>query len=387
MKLKKLFAGIVAVAMMATMAIPGFAATGAVTSKVKQNIGNPGKVNITKVIDGTGYGTESVEFAIDNESKPILVTHNTTLTQEQKDALTISIENAGKKVSISDSSADNTGRATGTLTIQLPEYKSVGTYVYKFHEVAGSTAGMSYDEDFKYLVVNVYNEIVNDETTGKLLVNTVVLNQDPSNELKDEKKGDLSGMTENKIDEINNKYGAGTYTVEKKVKGNMADRQQKFNFVVTFERTAGTTLSGGIKMYKDGHANEVTLLDNTKLTFDSHNQATYPIELTHGEKMHFDNIPYGVTVSVVEVDSADKAVTAGNKNGEYEVAYSEDAAGVKMGTDEGEKITGAATITNKSTVNVNTGVILDNAPYIALLTIVAAGAVVMIMKKRRNYED
>ena len=62
---------------------------------------------------------------------------------------------------------------------------------------------------------------------------------------------------------------------------------------------------------------------------------------------------------------------------------------MKLGSDEtkGEKTSGAAEITNTSTVNVNTGVILDNAPYIALLTIVAAGAVVMIMKKRRNYED
>ena len=298
MKLKKLFAGIVAVAMMATMAAPVFAedTPAAVTSKVKQNIGNPGKVNITNFIDGTGYGTESVEFAIDNDSKPILVTHNTTLTQTQKDALTISIENTGSKVSISDSSADNTGRATGTLTIQLPTYNSVGTYVYKFHEVAGSTAGMSYDKDYKYLVVNVYNEIVNDETTGKLLVNTVVLNQDPSEDLQDKNKGDLKGMTENKIDEIDNKYQAGSYTVEKKVKGNMADRQQKFSFVVTFEKTAGTTLSGSIKMYKDGHADDVTLLNEKNLTFGSNNQASYPIELTHGEKMHFDNIPYGVSI-------------------------------------------------------------------------------------------
>lgn len=387
MKLKKLFAGIVAVAMMATMAIPAFAddAPAVDSSKVKQNIGNPGKVNITKVIDGTGYGSEDVEFAIDNQSKPILVVHNTTLSQTDKDELTISITNANNKVRISDSTADNTGRATGTLTIQLPTYNSVGTYVYKFHEVTGSTAGMSYDKDYKYLVVNVYNEIVNEETTGKLLVNTVVLNQDPSDNLKDKNKGDLSGMTENKIDEINNKYSAGTYTVEKKVKGNMADRQQKFNFVVTFERTAGTTLSGGIKMYKDGHADQVTLLDNTKLTFNSDNQATYPIELTHGEKMHFDNIPYGVTVSVVEMDSNNKAVT--DTNGEYTVEYNTDANGVKLGTDEGERASGSAIITNTSTVNVNTGVILDNAPYIALLTIVAAGAVVMIMKKRRNYED
>ena len=85
-----------------------------------------------------------------------------------------------------------------------------------------------------------------------------------------------------------------------------------------------------------------------------------------------------MTADVKELNAADEAVSEGDSNGTYTVRY----------TTKTEKNSNVdVTVTNTSTENVDTGVILDNAPYIALLTIVAAGAVVMIIKKRRNYED
>ena len=374
MKLKKLFAGIVAVAMMATMAIPGFAEDVPVTPST---VTNGGQVPITKVITGTGYGSETVKLEVEN-SGAIYTSAHTSATAEEKANFKISIPTDDKKdVTIQQPADAGTTTASGTLYIQLPEYTRVGTYVYKFHEVAGSTVGMSYDENSKYLVVNVYNEIVDDETTGKLLVNAVVLNKDPSDDLKDKNKGDLRGMTENKIDEINNKYEDGTFTVTKKVKGNMSDRQKEFNFRVTFENTTGKTTIPTMKV--DGKAFGT---EGIKALTWTDNKATYDFTLSHGETATFTNVPYGMKVSVVELDDS-KAALTGNTNGEYTVSY-ENNTETEIGK-EHQKVD--AVITNTSTVNVNTGVILDNAPYIALLTIVAAGAVVMIMKKRRNYED
>lgn len=46
----------------------------------------------------------------------------------------------------------------------------------------------------------------------------------------------------------------------------------------------------------------------------------------------------------------------------------------------------ATTITNSSTENVDTGVILDNAPYILMLAVVAGGAMMLVIKKRREEE-
>ena len=376
MKLKKLFAGIVAVAMMATMAAPAFAMDKA---GVHPTAPTDKQVSIKKVITGTGYGSETVKLEVDNNGEAVAVYH-TALTTDA--APTISIPAAEKDgITINEPAAPTT-TAEGILHIQLGDYKRVGTYVYKFHEVSGKTAGMTYDTNSKWLVVNAYNELNEDDTIkgDSLLVNAVVLNEDPTRALSTD--GDLCNMIEKKIDKIDNKYEAGTYTVKKLVKGNMSDRKKEFNFKVTFENTTTdkTTIPTMKVDGKDFGTNGIETLTWTG------NKATYEFTLKHDQTAEFTNVPYGMKVSVVELDDNKEALTS-TTNGEYTVEYNTDANGVKLGTDEGERTSGSAIITNTSTVNVNTGVILDNAPYIALLTIVAAGAVVMIMKKRRNYED
>ncbi len=45
------------------------------------------------------------------------------------------------------------------------------------------------------------------------------------------------------------------------------------------------------------------------------------------------------------------------------------------------------TITNnKGDKNIDTGVILDNAPYMLMLAVVAGGAMTLVIKKRREEE-
>lgn len=105
-----------------------------------------------------------------------------------------------------------------------------------------------------------------------------------------------------KSDGFTNVYENGKFTVEKKVKGNMADRDKVFNFRVTF--TGIDHMNGKIKVDDE-------VVDNTNLT---------------------------------------------------------------------------AHITNTSTENVDTGVILDNAPYILMLAVVAGGAMMLVIKKRREEE-
>ena len=376
MKLKKLFAGIVAVAMMATMgATSVFAETSA--ASVAPTAPTDNKVAIEKVITGTGYGSETVKLEVENSGKAVLVKHSSYTTAN---APMISVaETAGVPIN------ETTDGGRGTLHIQLPPYERVGTYVYKFHEVAGSTAGMTYDTASKWLLVNVYNDVNADgefADGSALKVNAVVLNADPTNALNAENRDGLSAL---KIDHIDNKYEAGTYTVKKLVKGNMSDRQKEFNFKVTFEKAENATIPG-IKV-----GNDTLSLTWSKITNESGEKkeaATYEFTLTHGAEKKFENIPYGVKVSVVELTDSKVALTETDgklTNGEYEVIYKDKSNAATEINKEKANVT--ATIINDSQVNVNTGVILDNAPYIALLTIVAAGAVVMILKKRRNYED
>ena len=63
-------------------------------------------------------------------------------------------------------------------------------------------------------------------------------------------------------------------------------------------------------------------------------------------------------------------------------AYSEDS-GTHNTIDTASE---TLTITNTKTGDVDTGVILDNAPYILMLAVVAGGAMTLVIKKRREEE-
>lgn len=369
MKLKKLFAGIVAVAMMATMGATSVFAVSGVKTTYKPDEND--RVPIKIVITGTGYGSETVKLEVENAGKAVLVKHS-SYTTENAPAISV-VETAGVLI---NEPTDGASESQGTLHIQLPKYDRVGTYVYKFHEAAGNTAGMTYDDTDKWLLVNVYNKVDEMgviEVGSALQVKAAVLDADPTNV---QNAYDLS-----KIDDIKNHYNAGTFTVTKKVKGNMSDREKYFAFRVTFKKEKDTTVVPDMKVSINRQGVSVGSVSLTP--WNDENKATHDFILKHGETATFTNVPYGVTVSAVELRDNGPALADGETNGEYTVTY-QDASETTIGA-EHTKV--EAVITNDSDVNVDTGVILDNAPYIALLTIVAAGAVVMIMKKRRNYED
>ena len=381
MKLKKLFAGIVAVAMVATMGAASVLAEGGGTQVTPSAQDSNKQVSIDIVITGTGYGSETVKLDV-GTGKPVLVKNSSYTTEsapENKTKISVVETNGG---TITEPANGNT--ASKTLHIQLPDYDRVGTYVYKFNEVAvnGTTAGMTYDTTDKWLLVNVYNDVDKDGVfadNSAFKVNAVVLKSDPTSVLGTKDRTNLDAL---KIDQIENQYNAGTFKVTKKVQGNMSDRQKDFNFRVTFEKVGNTTVRGAIKVGGIANVNELAWDDS-----DSDNKMTYNFKLHHNQTATFTNVPYDMKVSVVELDDSEHDLS-GQTNGEYTVTYENTSGTI------GEKSTDTTVITevnavikNKSEVNVDTGVILDNAPYIALLTIVAAGAVVMILKKRRTEED
>ena len=371
MKLKKLFAGVVAVAMMATMAMPSFAALSK-TETVAPN--NDNEVEITKTYVGTGFGQETVELEIGNNGKPIEITHSSMTADE------ITTAKNSMVIRISDSQpngitvSDTTG--TGTFKVKLPNYSRVGTYIYQIKEKAGNTTGMTYDTDQRWLVVHVINNLNADgEVVTGLNYKVAMYNADPTNM-------STTQLLAAKSDGFTNTYENGKFTVEKKVKGNMADRDKVFNFRVTF--TGIENMKGKIKA--DG--TEIALTD----------EGTYDFTLKHGDSCVFSNIPFGVTATVNELhvdENNNKTVIAkaeGATNDSYNVSY-DDYQSVTIGSktelDGGEvKVNDefATTIINSSTENVDTGVILDNAPYMLMLTVVAAGAMTLVIKKRREEE-
>lgn len=366
MKLKKLFAGVVAVAMMATMAMPSFAAL----SKTETVVPNNGEVEITKTYTGTGFGSETVKLVIDNDGKPTDITHSSMTATEKTvamNSMVISIPaDQAEGITVSDTAG------TGTFKVKLPSYTRVGTYIYKIHEKKGDTAGMTYDDAQRWLVVHVINNMDGDNYGTGLTYRVAMYNADPTNM-------SATQLLAAKSDGFTNVYENGKFTVEKKVKGNMADRDKVFNFRVTF--TGIDHMNGKIKA--DGRDID---LDN----------GTYDFTLKHGDSCEFTNIPFGVTATVNELhvdENGNKTVianTTGAKNDVYDVTYVDNQS-VTIGTikvdDEVVDNTNlTAHITNTSTENVDTGVILDNAPYILMLAVVAGGAMMLVIKKRREEE-
>ena len=353
MKLKKLFAGILAVAMMATMAAPAFAAK---ATDVETNAGKKDFEDVSIVTLSKDY-----KLANDDESNvsPAETIKFTVVNKSVKKAAKGITTDNMPTVWVDDLvlAAGAAGGQKQSTTIHLPEtYTSVGVYTYEITENDGNKAGVAYRSEPITLVVTV----VNGDTAGEF-VRIPALH--------------IGGVDATKGDTIENTYSAGTLNIKKEVKGTMGDKSKNFKFTLKLEATDN-------KSYPETYEMAVTATGDDELT--------NPTIIKLGEEttvyLHNDstiriaNLPYGVKYTITEDDYTGE------------------------GDDKGytTKVNGTAGLTTTDTVDasaenvnfvnskggvVDTGVILDNAPYIALMMVVVAGAAVMIIKKRRHFED
>lgn len=235
--------------------------------------------------------------------------------------------------------------ATKEITITLPTYDAVGVYTYTFEENDGATAGVTYREDDITLVVTVI------EQDGKVRVAAV----------------HTEGENSKKSNQFDNTYSAGSLEVSKVVTGILGDQDKDFTVTVTFTAPEGDTVKSDItyKGYQIKDENAVAVAAGEGWT----GTKTVTICLKNDSSVTFENIPYGVTYTVVENDYTgegyDKAV--------YEY-------------DDLNKVIDSAvdtvSITNNKGGTVDTGITMDSVPYIVLLAVVCVGFVGFISKKR-----
>ena len=233
------------------------------------------------------------------------------------------------------------------ITITLPTYTSVGIYTYTFTETDGGTAGVTYRSEPITLVVTVI------EQHGKVRVAAV----------------HTEGKGEAKSGEFNNVYSAGSLSVKKTVTGIMGDQQKEFNVKVTFNAPEGDTVREAIT-YTDGDKNETIAGGWT-------GSKAVEITLKHEETVTFNNIPYGVTYTVVEDD-----YTAKENGGYDEASYQFDDNNKKI-----DSASDSVTITNNKGGHVDTGISMDSMPYILMLAVVFMGLFVFFSKKRMMREN
>ena len=268
------------------------------------------------------------------------------------------------------------------ITVGLPAYTAVGVYTYTLKEVDSATAGVLYWTHPIELVITV---MADDD--GKFYVEAVHCEEKVAD---DENQND-------KTDNFTNIYrangvdpGSEGVRIEKEVTGTLGDRDKYFNFSITFEAEAGKNYSTAPAVTVNGgtHDTNPETVDLTELTEE--NPITVTFQLKHGETIAFGNVPYGVTYTYEETDAG----TDG-----YDTTYSQKETGeVDPETNEPvteDDVTGVIDsiknehkVTNDKDRDIDTGVLLDNLPYIMALAIVMiGGAVFFVSKKRRNAED
>ena len=261
----------------------------------------------------------------------------TAVTREQMPDLTI------EDVSYAAGAAGSAENSKQPLVVTTPAtaFPSVGIYTYTVTEKKGDTVGVTYSEQELTLIATVYYE---------------------SDYTKEKKVSYVFKDAETKNPDIVNTYSAGFLQVGKHVSGTLGNKEQKFNFTVTFTAPEGQTVNSTIT-YQDG---KQTITPEAFKTGNGTVQVR--ISLADGDTETFKNVPYGVNYTVVE-DEYDGYVTT----------YGSDAKGIMS------KPETVAAVNNTKNGGVDTGVILHSAPYVLLLVGVGAAAVAfLILKKHRE---
>lgn len=231
---------------------------------------------------------------------------------------------------------------TGTANINLPEFTQVGVYTYPIEEVKGNTAGMSYDGAKYFLAITVINNPNFGEEGQPKFLRVLTL-------------ADQNGI---KNDAFKNEYSAGNLTVKKVIAGNYSDPDDEFEITVTITPDEGKTINA--EAIEWGGA-----------TFsDSAGVYTATKKLKGGENFTIQNLPYDVTYVVEETNSGvGYTATYENESGKF------------------DKATITTTITNTRNTNIETGINLDNLPYVLILVGAAAGLVAFTMKRRPSSDE
>lgn len=345
---KKLTAGALALSMMFAMAVPM-----AFAERMPEV---DASVAITKTLKNVNNAEGAVpditaSMILDNEGRA--VTKPSAVTDDAQ-------------ISIDPAAVEN---GTGTFTVHLDSIKVPGIYTYGLTESAVNEAGVKQNDKRYTLTIYALN--------------------DPDyhyyNRIREYKfrLDEVGGGT--KLAEVENRYYAGTVEISKVVKGDFANHEQKFNFEVTLESDLPVTSVVKIR----GEA--VTFAKNETT---GKYVATKDIALQDGEFAGIENLPYGVTYTVKEftTDASGNKTYAVNDNKEltvngqkYTVKYDNATGAFAYTTDETGK-RDVTIINDAGEGDIDTGVILDNAPYILMLAVVAGAAMTLVIKKRREEE-
>lgn len=351
MKLKKFFAGVLAAAMMLTVGATAAFADDPISvpdtdyKGAKMFTADDPNLELTKelhVASGTAPDTMKFDFTVKSGATTVATPSVTFNKADNADGAAFTAGNTySRKVTI------NLKEILGDNKTQ------VGTYNYTITENDTTIPGITKDNKTVKMTVTVVNKESDNlsESTGYGYI--VALRNNEDSQKSDGK--------------FTNTYNAYDLTVKKVVKGNFADLKDKFTFNITLSKDANKDNNyAGATVTVSDNANPA---NNASWAIDG---TTRTITLKHNQTAIISNLPVGVTYTVTETQGEGWVYKT---DGEVKTATA-------INVEKNE-----VTIINEHEGTPDMGVVLDNAPYIAMLAIVAIGGVALMLNKRRRDEE
>lgn len=364
MKLKKFFAGVLAAAMMLTVGATAAFATNTTESMI--------------VADGNGVANFTL-------TKKLMVAEGTA-PQKMTFDFTVSghVADADKGAKAGTVGGEFTTQPSVTFEKTGNEQFTVNTYSQDFSIDLVKLLGDNYNKVGKYAYTISENEtkipgITKDAHTYEMIVTVVnKKNTDLDNNTGYDYYVGMYDADGNKVPaEFTNTYNSYSLEVKKTVQGNFGDLGDTFTFYITL---------GGADGKDNNYASAtVTVSDaanaaNGKTWTIGGGQQT--VTLKHGQTIIVSNLPVGVTYTVTEKKTNDDGTAWVYDTTGEAVAINDVLPSITANNNENK-----VEIVNKHEGTPDMGVVLDNAPYIAMLAIVAIGGVALMLNKRRRDEE
>lgn len=364
MKLKKFFAGVLAAAMMLTVGATAAFATNTTESMIVADGNGVANFTLTKklmVVEGTAPQKMTFDFTVSGH-----------------------VADADKGAKAGTVGGEFTTQPSVTFEKTGNEQFTVNIYSQDFSIDLVKLLGNNYNKVGKYAYTISENEtnipgITKDPHTYEMIV--TVVNKQKDNLTNETGYGYYVGMYDAEGQKVpavfTNTYNSYSLEVKKTVQGNFGDLGDTFTFYITL---------GGADGKDNNYASAtVTVSDaanaaNGKTWTIGGGQQT--VTLKHGQTITVSNLPVGVTYTVTEKKTNDDGTAWVYDTTGEAVAINDVLPSITANNNENK-----VEIVNKHEGTPDMGVVLDNAPYIAMLAIVAIGGVALMLNKRRRDEE
>lgn len=395
MKLKKFFAGVLAAAMMLTVgataafadtiSVPGGDYKGAKMLVADEN--QQANVTLTKILEvkeGTAPDYMKFNFAVTADG------NSTALATASTEFKIADQENKVFNTTNGDNGSGIYKRTFDIDVAALTKNKPVGEYTFTITETMEKAyQSVTAERETLTMVVSKVNAKEVDSTATADFGYFVALYDSEGNKIL-------------ATDAFKNKYGDGNIQnlkLSKTVHGALGNLSKEFTFKIKFTKADAQQNNTDTGLYKGPQVAELsstaTIKDGTTYIAKSaylELDKEYTVTLRHNDSLNLSNLPAGIKYEIYEDGSQAEAgaVVVTVDNVKYTVTVTDTA----FDTTETTKIKGTVNNTDVTAAFQNTnpdspdmGVILDNAPYIALLAIVAIGGVALMLNKRRRDEE